>query len=93
MIDQTVEIELIRATAFIIPSVLTALTYFKTSKTGTKIDVAVAKVDATHDKLVDVAHAVDGLTTARVQAAGDLEHALGKEEGVKEERVRNGDSK
>ena len=93
MVTDPVEIELIRASAFIIPSVLSALTYLKSSKTGTKVDVAVAKVDATHDKLVDVAHAVDGLTTARVLAAGNLEHALGKEEGVKEERVRNGDSK
>lgn len=47
-----------------------------------------AKLEATHEKVIEVAHSVNGMLVAEKKAAGDLGHALGKEEGINQERDR-----
>jgi hypothetical protein len=76
-----IQAEYIRAFAFIIPSVLSAVAAFNASRAA-----KVARVAAEKAAIVEVK--MDGLLDARVKAAGDLGHAEGKAAGVTEERDR-----
>jgi hypothetical protein len=80
MISENVQVEIIRACAFLVPSVLSYLAFLRSSKTEA------------HTK--DIGIKIDGLLDKRVAAAGNLQHALGKAEGIQQERIatKNGDA-